>query len=113
MPMSVVMSAFGLLPVIAAMADRMGKDYLGIEINPVLIEHEETLAGYRCRLPPLGGLQLWLMATAAEQLFGIGPGEMTDGVKVVEIDRIIDYLATPPEQRSEAECPWGQVPLLP
>jgi hypothetical protein len=113
MPASVILSPYGLLPVIAAMADRLGKEHMGIELNPVLHEHDDTIAGFRCRLPQVSGLQLWILAVATEQLFGIGAEEKLEEIKVVRVDRIVSYLSTPPEERNEKECPWQQVPQLP
>lgn len=111
-PLSIVMSPFGLLPIIVAMADQFGQT-MGVSIEAELQENEDALAGFRCRLPALTGLQLYVMIVAFEQLCGLQPDSDFQEPRVVEVNRIIDFLRLPPDQRSVEACPWSPLALLP
>lgn len=114
LPVSLVMSQFGLLPVIASLADKMGRDMMGISIDPEIVESDDGLTGFRCRLTqPLTGDRLWLMLLALECLCGVGRDDIEITERSVDVSLIIDYLSTPPEERSADKCPWNTVHMLP
>lgn len=110
--LSIIMSPFGLLPVIVAMADQFGQT-MGVSVDAELRECEDALAGFRCFLPPLSGLQLYMLVVALEQLCGLEPDKEVEEPRVVEIQKIVDFLRLSPEERSVEACPWSPVALLP
>lgn len=111
-PLTIILGPYGLLPIIVAMADQFGQT-MGVSINADLQENEDAIAGFKCRLPVLTGLQLYILIVAFEQLCGLAPDQDFDEPQVVEVHRIVDFLRLPPDQRNVEACPWSPLALLP